>query len=296
MGSLNLLFPFTYCFILIGSFSLIAFPFFTGFYSKDLLIELAILPVNITTTIASLFLIIGAIFTALYSVRLLIITFLAAPILNYTSFRFELYLFLPLAILSILAVYFGFLAHELFLSHDLFALPVHAIRASIAPAPFLIQVIPLIALIPLAALLPHSFPHTLSTIHLPFRTNLLANWNNYNAQAILVTQTFAIIIARYFDRGFLELILGPFGLLRLFHFFSFTLELLATGLPHYAIILLLISLSILITCSLSFMAIAIYIFPYLPFIISPLICHLLLNDGWSSFASSIFPYWLYTSY
>jgi hypothetical protein len=73
----------------------------------------------------------------------------------------------------------------------------------------------------------------------------LANWNNYNAQAILVTQTFAIIIARYFDRGFLELILGPFGLLRLFHYFSFTLELLATGLPHYALLLLIfISLSL----------------------------------------------------
>jgi hypothetical protein len=54
----------------------------------------------------------------------------------------------------------------------------------------------------------------------------------------LVAQTFAIIIARYFDRGFIELAIGPFGLLRLFHYYSFILELIATGLPHYAILLL----------------------------------------------------------
>ena len=39
-GLINIL-PFTYTMILIGSLSLMAFPFLTGFYSKDLIIESA---------------------------------------------------------------------------------------------------------------------------------------------------------------------------------------------------------------------------------------------------------------
>ena len=39
-GLINFL-PFTYTVILIGSLSLMAMPFMTGFYSKDLIIELA---------------------------------------------------------------------------------------------------------------------------------------------------------------------------------------------------------------------------------------------------------------
>ena len=41
LGSLVSLFPFTYTAIIIGSLSLIAIPFITGFYSKDAILELA---------------------------------------------------------------------------------------------------------------------------------------------------------------------------------------------------------------------------------------------------------------
>lgn len=39
-GLINFL-PFTYTAILVGSLSLMAFPFLTGFFSKDLILELA---------------------------------------------------------------------------------------------------------------------------------------------------------------------------------------------------------------------------------------------------------------
>ena len=39
-GGLIRLIPFTYTMILIGSLSLMAFPYITGFYSKDLILEL----------------------------------------------------------------------------------------------------------------------------------------------------------------------------------------------------------------------------------------------------------------
>ena len=41
MGGLASSFPFTYAMMLIGSLSLIGFPFPTGFYSKDVILELA---------------------------------------------------------------------------------------------------------------------------------------------------------------------------------------------------------------------------------------------------------------
>lgn len=41
MGSLNRILPFTYTMTLIGSLALIGFPFLTGYYSKDFILELA---------------------------------------------------------------------------------------------------------------------------------------------------------------------------------------------------------------------------------------------------------------
>ena len=64
-------------------------------------------------------------------------------------------------------------------------------------------------------------------------------WNQVNGQFIFQTQTFALIVARYWDRGVVEL-LGPFGLLRFFHYATFQIELLATGFfSHYAFLFIL---------------------------------------------------------
>eukprot|EP00301_Raphidiophrys_heterophryoidea_P008552 c13154_g1_i1.p1 GENE.c13154_g1_i1~~c13154_g1_i1.p1 ORF type:complete len:258 (-),score=-91.51 c13154_g1_i1:1151-1924(-) len=41
MGALNRILPFTYTMTLIGSFALIGFPFLTGYYSKDFILEVA---------------------------------------------------------------------------------------------------------------------------------------------------------------------------------------------------------------------------------------------------------------
>ena len=40
MGSLLKLLPVTFCFFFLGSLALMGLPFFSGFYSKDLIIEL----------------------------------------------------------------------------------------------------------------------------------------------------------------------------------------------------------------------------------------------------------------
>lgn len=79
MGGLVLHLPLTYSMILLGSLSLLAFPFLTGFYSKDLLLELALVPNNFTRSIAYVLALFAALLSATYSIRLLIMTFLSKP-------------------------------------------------------------------------------------------------------------------------------------------------------------------------------------------------------------------------
>ena len=71
MGNLSILFPLLYVFVLIGSCSLAGLPFLTGFYSKHLIMELAFATFSINGIFICLLLYLGAIFTNIYSTRLL---------------------------------------------------------------------------------------------------------------------------------------------------------------------------------------------------------------------------------
>lgn len=52
MGALNRILPFTYIMTIIGSLALIGFPFLTGFYSKDFILEIACVKMNFSGNIA----------------------------------------------------------------------------------------------------------------------------------------------------------------------------------------------------------------------------------------------------
>jgi NADH-ubiquinone oxidoreductase chain 5 len=81
MGALNRLLPFTYTMTLIGSFALIGFPFLTGFYSKDFILEVACSRgagefMHFSGNFAYWLGTISVSFTTFYSYRLLYLTFL----------------------------------------------------------------------------------------------------------------------------------------------------------------------------------------------------------------------------
>lgn len=79
MGGLKNLVPFTYSMMTIGSLALIGFPFLTGFYSKDLILEAAFGKYSLIGYFCYFLGTIGAFFTAFYSTRLAYLTFISKP-------------------------------------------------------------------------------------------------------------------------------------------------------------------------------------------------------------------------
>nr|AER54601.1 NADH dehydrogenase subunit 5 [Nemopsis bachei] len=110
MGAMRSITPLTFICIFIGSISLMGLPFLTGFYSKDLILELAY-GENFLTFALWLGLL-AASLTAFYSFRLIYNTFINRPQSSILSFNHshEGYwnLWLPLLILLILSVIVGY--------------------------------------------------------------------------------------------------------------------------------------------------------------------------------------------
>ena len=89
-GGLISYLPLTYSVMLIASLSLVAFPFMTGFYSKDFILESAYGQYHLSSIIVYFVATIGAMFTTLYSVKVLYLTFLTnpnGPLINYKTSR-----------------------------------------------------------------------------------------------------------------------------------------------------------------------------------------------------------------
>jgi NADH-ubiquinone oxidoreductase chain 5 len=124
MGNLFYSLPFTYICFIIGSLSLIGFPFLTGFYSKDLLLEFIFTRYTITSNFGY-FLGVGAIFfTCFYSFRLLYwVFFIKLNIIkSYKNFIHEpnIYMYFPMLLLCISSIFIGYLFHVLALNNGFF--------------------------------------------------------------------------------------------------------------------------------------------------------------------------------
>jgi len=117
MGGLLNLFPVSYVMILIGSLALIGFPFLTGFYSKDCILELAIAKHTVVGNFCYFLGCSAAFCTAFYSFRLVFLTFVN-PVncfKNYIEHAHEapITMIFPLVVLSLGAMFYGFLTKDL---------------------------------------------------------------------------------------------------------------------------------------------------------------------------------------
>jgi NADH-ubiquinone oxidoreductase chain 5 len=116
-GGLIKILPLTYTIIMVGSLALIGFPFLTGFYSKDVILELAygsfIVEGRFVHTLGSF----AAFFTAYYSTRLLAITFLRPANgfrANYEhAHESPLPITLPLILLSFASLFVGYISRDI---------------------------------------------------------------------------------------------------------------------------------------------------------------------------------------
>jgi NADH-ubiquinone oxidoreductase chain 5 len=118
-GGLISFLPLTYSVILIASLSLVAFPFMTGFYSKDFILESAYGQFNFSSVSVYVIAVIGAIFTTLYSVKVIYLTFLTNPNgpINYyrNAHESDIFISLPLAVLAVFSIYFGYITRDIFI-------------------------------------------------------------------------------------------------------------------------------------------------------------------------------------
>jgi len=117
MGGLKPLVPFTYSMMVIGSLALAGFPFLTGFYSKDLILEVAYGKYTTTGHFSYYLGTISAFLTAFYSTRLLYLTFLSKPN-GYKSVICGAYdssdkICVALGCLAIPSIFIGFLAKDM---------------------------------------------------------------------------------------------------------------------------------------------------------------------------------------
>lgn len=119
MGGLQQMLPLTYMMIIIGSLTLMGFPFLTGFYSKDVILEVTYSKYTFIGFFSFWLGSISASVTAFYSSKLIYMTFLSAPN-NYKSHMELVYeapssMILPLIILSLFSLFLGFLTKDIFI-------------------------------------------------------------------------------------------------------------------------------------------------------------------------------------
>jgi NADH-ubiquinone oxidoreductase chain 5 len=234
-GGLRAFLPLTYSVMLIASLSLVAFPFMTGFYSKDFIIESAYGQYYFSGTAVYFVSTIGAMFTTLYSVKVLYLTFLTnpnGPLINYKhAHEGDIFMSLPLIILAVFSIFFGYITKDIFIGlgtsfftdNSLFIHPSHEILLDTEFAvPTLFKILPLIFTVSLSIIslvLSEFIPKVLTYFKLSrFGYNVFSFFNQrflvelfYNRYITDLVLKLGGQTTKVLDKGSIELI-GPYGL------------------------------------------------------------------------------------
>lgn len=268
MGGLARVVPFTYSLMLIGSLSLMGFPFLTGFYSKDVILEVAYAKYTISGHFAFWAGTFGAFFTAFYSMRLLFFTFLSEPngfrpvILN--AHDGALKLVLPLAILGFPTIFLGYLAKDMiigfgtsFWGNAIYTAPENTNLIESEFIPLFYKLMPLVFSLSGATasyVLYSFFQYELFRLKLTNVGNFLYHFLNkkwwfdkfYNEYIAQTALSFGYHGSyKTVDRGIIE-VLGPAGLSNAVFKVAFLLNKFHTGFIYHYILALLFGSTFLI--------------------------------------------------
>lgn len=261
-GGLRVFLPLSYSVMLIASLSLVAFPYMTGFYSKDFILESAFGQFYFSSIVVYFIATIGAIFTTLYSVKVLYLTFLSnpnGPLINYKqAHEGDLFMSIPLIILAIFSIFFGYIAKDIYIGlgssffadNSLFIHPSHEsmIETEFA-VPTFFKLLPFICTIffsALALVISEFYPSLLVSFKFTrFGYNIFGFFNQrflvemfYNKFITGLVFNLGGQTTRILDKGAIELI-GPFGLEKGLLLLSKNLASLETGvITTYALYIL----------------------------------------------------------
>lgn len=116
MGNLVNFLPFTYFCFFLGSLVIMGFPFLTGFYSKDVILESAYSRFVIDGFFIYFLMISSSFFTCIYSIRLLLFVFFNV----YNGFFFRIYeynffILISMFLLCFCSIFIGFIFSDIFL-------------------------------------------------------------------------------------------------------------------------------------------------------------------------------------
>ena len=118
-GGLRLFLPITYVSFVIGSLALVGFPFLSGFYSKDCILEIAYAKWTSQGLFTFILGTLSAFFTAFYSYRLLLLTFFGEPLgykrLYLGAHESPIRMSVVLVILCILSIFVGYTSKDFFI-------------------------------------------------------------------------------------------------------------------------------------------------------------------------------------
>ena len=262
MGGLVKLIPVTYVMIFVGSLALMGFPFLTGFYSKDVLLELTFGTYHFSGLFAYWLGTLSAFFTSFYSIRLIYLTFLS----NNNSSHYimshvheaPLVMMIPLVVLGFGSIFVGFIAKDLFLglgvdtwNGSLFHLSSHVFFFEAEFLPFYIKLIPVIFSLSgvfLAYLVYYVFENKFVNLNVykkyyNFYSFFSKKWyfdNIYNKYVAGNILWFGYNVSfKMLDRGAIEL-LGPLGITRFIGNLSKKSSQMQSGLIyHYAFTMIL---------------------------------------------------------
>lgn len=269
MGGVVQLLPFTYAMMCIGSFSLAGFPFLTGFYSKDGILELAAAKYTISGNFAYWLGSICVLFTSYYSFRLIFLTFLTPTSAFKQSIKTThdapFLLGFPLFLLSIGSIFVGYFGKDMmiglgtdFWCNSIFILPKNIIGIESEYIPQSQKFLPFFSTIFgifLAFFVNYFTTKQVYQMKLsPFGKYLYymlnKRWffdkiyNDFIAQKLL---SFGYTVSfKTLDKGFFE-ILGPYGISKTVQQCTKYVSKLQTGMIYHYAVIMLIGLIFLIT-------------------------------------------------
>jgi len=264
MGGVWKKLPYTYSLMIIGTLALTGFPFLSGFYSKDAIIEFAYLRGNTTGYYAAGIGVFTAFLTSIYSWRLIFKTFHG----DYNNKKIKIdeahespiVMLIPLVLLSMGAIFAGFTFKELFIGYEgvnnfwydsiFFLKP---LSTDHPPLWFLLLTPTLVILsIPLAYYLfvkNKNLPEQIANINKPLYQFLINKWyfdELYDVLFVKSSKKIGLFLWKFFDLKIIDGF-GPDGISSMIKKFSVKANKFQSGYIYQYAFVMLLGFSALLT-------------------------------------------------